>query len=158
MVYVDSDGVLSDFRGWVRSINPKAFDSKEAKKEIYKIMADNCDRCFLDSKVIKNGMLMYLVATNPEYYVLTSLSSYKGFKENTDLSDEEIIKVLRKLKENKFKWFEQQGVPRHKVIIVDSRLDKLSYCCTGDILYDDYEETINRWHNLGGIGVLVESR
>ena len=61
-------------------------------------------------------------------------------------------------KENKYIWFEKHGIPRNKVIIVESAQDKASFCKPGDILYDDYRKNIASWEKSGGIGILTNPR
>lgn len=146
MVYVDSDGVLSDFNGWVESIDPGAIGNEQA---ILRMMAEHANSCFIDAPPLPHtGFLLKELRDNPEWKVLTALPK----KERLEPFCGNVDKVLEKLKDNKIRWFRSLGIPESKVIIVSGAAEKTRYCEPGDVLYDDHHPNIRKWREAGGIG------
>lgn len=158
-IYFDSVGVIADFYGWVREVTG-AEDIKEGSI-IDDAMFDNYKSCFLDCKIIKGReTLLDQVIYNDDCYVLTSVPSFTRWK-NTfgdKYSDEEIKHRLNTLRDNKIKWYEIFGVPEDKVIICDGTSAKMGWCNPGDVLYDDFQSSVDKWNKMGGIGIWVESK
>lgn len=148
MVYVDSDGVLSDFNGWVESIDPSAIGNEQA---ILRMMVEHAGSCFIDASPLPHtGFLFRELRTNPDWKVLTAVPRRERLEPYcTDRSADEIIEVL---KANKIRWFRLRGIPESKVIIVEGSPEKAKYCKPNDVLYDDHHPNIVRWRANGGIG------
>jgi len=151
MIYIDSDGVLSDFEGWIKTTNCKdRFDPKE----VCITMRDYQDRAFIDAKPKKT--FLWKTLKYPYAKVLTALPEKDQFITFFD-SVEDYDKCAQKMTENKYKWFEKYGISRDKVIVVATRKEKFAYCKEGDILFDDYEKTVKEWSKMGGKGILVKN-
>ena len=153
MVYIDSDGVLSDFDQW---ITDKNYEDKSSMGVLRTIVAHQ-DEAFIASKPIKaNNWLRKLMKTS-DFRILTALPAGDDFRSLFD-SEEEYEKCLEKLSNNKYQWFENIGVPRDKVIITRTRREKFSYCKSKeDILYDDFPDTVKTWRDYGGTAYLVKN-
>lgn len=152
MIYIDSDGVMFDFDYWKNSINPNA----KSDLEIERLMIENYDTAFSTEQKCKNAdAFLDILRKNSHARVLTALPNVERlvgrFPEYSDIPAR--VEVM---KENKYRWFERNGVPRSKVITTDGARGKNEYCknCT-DVLFDDYLPNIERWRECGGIGILV---
>jgi len=152
--YIDSDGVVADFMGWVKSLCP---DVENDCEFVDQFVVNNYERCYLDSKPIhENSLFMDLVANHSDYYILTCVGDYHKYMHYfPEKSEEEMKHIFDVLTENKYKWFESYGVPRDKVIVVKRSSEKLEYCKDGAILYDDFDKTVDAWNELGGVGIKV---
>lgn len=153
MVYIDSDGVLSDFDQWLIDVDCADHNKSD---EVFKTLIKNQDSAFIDSKPIKQNNWIRKKMQEHDFRVLTSLPDETVFRTYFD-SDEAFDKCYNKLIENKYRWFEKIGIPRDKVIITRSRKEKFKYCDKDSILYDDFPDTIKKWRELGGAGVLVRN-
>ena len=153
MIYIDSDGVLSDFDQWLVKVGCKNHNKSD---EVYKSVIEHQDSAFIDSKPIKKNNWIRKKMKDNDFRVLTSLPEEDVFRTYFD-SDEEFQKCYNKLIENKYRWFEKIGIPRDKVIITHNREEKFKYCNKDSILYDDYPDTIKKWRELGGAGILVRN-
>lgn len=154
MIYIDSDGVLSDFDQWLVDKNCKNYNDSI---EVYKTTIKFQDEAFLASKPIKENNWVRNIMKTSDFRILTSLPNKDDFRQLFD-SDEDFEKCFNKLKENKYKWFENIGVSRDKVIIVESRREKFEYCKSrDDILYDDFPDTVKTWKDYGGRAYLVKN-
>ena len=152
--YIDSDGVLSDFHGWVTGHNGGVLDESI---DIDRFIVDHYKTCYIDAQQLPGRDLWFLLlATDPDWYVLSSVGTLDRFLGVADdLSEEEVIRRYNILIENKYRWFEERGVPRDKVILVGRSADKVKYCQPGDILYDDFNKTLDLWAEAGGLAIKV---
>ena len=160
--YVDSDGVIADFDGWVRKFDPNMNTDRNDPAnrrnagKIYKLMVENYKSCFLDCGVLSDaGKFLDKLKSDPNWFVLTAVPVFKtvlGVVKNEDKANE----VLDVMKENKLRFYENLGVARDKVIIVDNAQDKIMYA-KGNFLYDDYAKTVSQWIEAGGEAELVKS-
>lgn len=155
--YIDSDGVLADFIGWVEKVRPNTVGDDEA---VDRCVIDNYERAYLDSEpMYTNSLLFDMVANDPDYFVLSCVGDYHRYMPlYPDKTEEEMKHIFEVLTENKYKWYEMLGVPREKVIIVKKASDKLKYCNEDAVLYDDFDKTVDAWNELGGLGVKVYNR
>lgn len=154
MIYIDSDGVLSDFDQWLIDVNCANHNNSN---EVFKSIIEHQDRVFLESKQIRANNWIRRKMKRSDFRVLTALPDKDAFRKFFN-SDEEFNSCYNKLKENKYIWFEKIGIPRDKVIVTSTREEKFKYCTSyEDILYDDYPDTIKKWRSLGGTGVLVRN-
>ena len=159
--YFDSDGVIADFYGWIH--DKSGIDNiNELRKGalIDNVMFDNYESCFLDCNIIKGresfiDRLIY----DDDCYVLTSVPSFIRWKDVFEgrCTEEEIRHRIDVLRNNKIKWYKIFGVPEDKIIICEGTTAKMSWCKPGDILYDDFQSSVDKWNRLGGIGIWVES-
>ena len=152
--FIDSDGVLADFIGWVESVRPGSLGDDEA---VDRCVVDNYTRAYLDSKPLHEaGLFLEQLAVDPDCYVLTCVGDWHRYKVYyPEKTDEEMVEIFNVLRENKYKWFEEHGVPRDKVVIVEKSSKKLEYCAPGFILVDDWDRTVDAWNDLGGVGIKV---
>lgn len=141
MIYIDLDGVLADFDGWLVDFLGIGY----TELEVQDLIQAKASECFLKSKVIESNK--YLLSLG-EFRILTALPKLSLYKDS----------VFMKLKRNKLKWCEMLGIPKSKVIMVGRPSEKVLYCEPGDILYDDYEKTVDSWNSASGIGFLVEAK
>jgi len=155
--YIDSDGVLSDFHGWVASHHNGCL---EDCSDIDRCIIENYENCYISARELPGKDLwMVLLATDPDWFVLSSVGSLDRFlKSNPELGTQEVNRRYQILRENKYRWFEERGVPRDKVILVDRSRDKVDYCQEGDVLYDDYDKTLDAWLEAGGMPVKVYNK
>lgn len=154
--YFDSDGVIFDFYGWVKTKNPLANLNKSS--DIDHTLFDNYLEGFRDFPVIKGReSLIDRVIIDENSFILTAVPSFKRWKEifGSKFSDEDIKNRLEVLRDNKIKWYKDFGVPEGKVIICEGTSAKMSWCSPGDVLFDDFEKSVDKWNDLGGLGVLV---
>ncbi len=154
MVYIDSDGVLSDFDQWIRDKTHKNSNSSE---DVLRTLIKYQDEAFLASKPIKKNNWLRKMMKTSDFRVLTALPYGDDFRALFN-SESAYIDCLDKLKENKYRWFENIGVPRDKVIITSTRREKFNYCKSkDDILYDDFPDTVRTWRDYGGRAYLVKN-
>lgn len=151
MIYIDSDGVLSDFEAWIKSTDCKdRFDPKE----VCITVRDYQDAAFIDAKPKKT--FLWKLLGKEDVKVLTALPEKEQFITFFD-STEDYDKCVQKMTENKYRWFEKYGISRDKIIVVATRKEKFTYCKKDDILFDDYEKTVKEWSKMGGKGILVKN-
>jgi len=152
MTYVDSDGVLADFNGWIKKVNPSALKHHSL---IHPTMIEHCDECFLVFETMPGSDFFFeKIKTTEDWKVLSAVPSRE--KLEPFVKGRTVEEVISIFKENKYRWYEKHGVSRDKVIIVEGGLQKLSYCKPGDVLYDDFIKNIKAWEAKGGIGHLVK--
>ena len=154
--YIDSDGVIADFRKWVES---KGIDMETASpKDIHRVMMENYAECFLALDVIEGReSLMDLAIEDDDVFILTAVPSVDSIsREFRGIYDSsKIEKRLLIMRNNKIEWYSRRGVPENKVIICNGTSSKVKWCRPGDVLYDDLPGTVEKWRRMGGIGVLV---
>lgn len=161
MIYIDSDGVLSDFDRWIREDTDckDPLDPACVQPTMYKYYKD----CFLTAKVIKRNKwiwdrIIYNENRHEDYRILTSLPNKKACEEwctSEGYSKEEFESMYETFRRNKLEWFAQRNVPAEKVIITEARKEKMSYCKNGDLLLDDHPATVREWREAGGRAYLV---
>ena len=144
MIYIDVDSVVADFLAWVYKVNPNIKDL--CGKEIYQLMDDNADRCFLDSpKMPQFDYFMNMYKTQHNVRFLTSVGNHWSTPEKKEQAIQ-----------NKYTWLTQYDVYKQDIIIVESSDEKLEYCQNpDDVLYDDKKDTVRKWNQKGGIAHLV---
>ena len=161
MIYVDSDGTISDFLGWALEKDPKALDSPDSTlhwERVSELMVLYYKEVFLVSKPLGFAdFFIEEIKNNDDWFVLTALSEpnrLEKYCKNVDVQE-----VLDTHRENKYLWFEKRGIPREKVIICDSSKDKTKYCKDfNDLLYDDNWDNIKAWRAAGGSTIKVGNK
>jgi hypothetical protein len=137
-IYCDLDGVLSDFHGRFRELigkSPDNFQAEYGKKAFWKAIDDAGEEFWSgmepmpDAKILWNHISKY----KPELLSAPSSKTYSH--------------VGKQL------WVNQH-LPG-TILNLKPATEKHHFC-TGpyDILIDDRVDTIERWNNAGGVGVL----
>lgn len=144
MIYIDVDGVISDFRGWILTKSP-GFVDWDDDDAVHKIMLDNIDSVYRDAAPLP--AFKYFKEIYDWQDNVTFLTAIGGFWPTDEYKTQAVV--------NKIDWLEGLGISVDDVIIVNRAKEKLDYCKPGDILYDDRPSTIKAWNKAGGIGFLV---
>jgi hypothetical protein len=148
-IYVDMDGVIVDFKGWISQFGTFTEDDwRNPKKAIlspWKIMEENIEECYIDAQpldLLSKFNSMYNLETNIKF--LTALPSqwYETPK----------WKIASK---NKITWLQRYitNFDIADVIFTKGATNKITYCKPGDTLYDDRIDTIIKWNSANGIGI-----
>ena len=143
MIYIDMDGVLADFEGYVES----KYNNLDSESFI-KVAVYYHKECFLKSNIISKNLNLL----KGDFRLLTSLPSISSMLKYCSVDD--IDSIIRTLKENRLRFAESLGVSRDNVIILNSSEEKSLYA-KDNVLYDDYARNINDWVLAGGTGYLV---
>ena len=152
MIYFDVDGVIADF---VECIIKKYPSIVNDWSQIYKVVVENYNRCYLDSRVINQCYIDYIKNNNCS--ILTSLPKKEKilpYIKNTN----EFNLIYNTLHDNKIEWLNSIGI-YNNIYIVDCPNDKIKYCKDlNDCLYDDNIDTIIKWNKVGTNGILVYNK
>ena len=137
-IYCDLDGVLSDFDGRFRELigqSPDSYKDEYGKKAFWKAVDDEGEEFWSGMQPMPDASRLwnYIEKYNPE---LLSAPSSKPYSHT-----------------GKQLWVDQHlpGVTLNLKPATEKH-----HFCTGpnDILIDDREDTIQRWNNAGGVGIL----
>lgn len=155
MIYLDLDGVLADFRSWVLSKDPEAFD-KEGDV-VCGIIVEHYKECFRDFRFIEKNRHLVRLGHAKVLTVIPAKAILKYCMEH-DISMNKAFKIITQLKANKIYWCKRNlWFDPQDIIFCNTRSEKLLYAVDDAILYDDCEETIHSWRKTGCQGILVES-
>ena len=166
MTYIDLDGVLADFRGWILSLDKGAYEIAE-KHPMYilELMIFNHKRCFLDCDVIMKNMHILDEIEGPKR-ILTVIPVkailrhfYNAPKEENGYqwNINKCFDIIRKLKRNKIAWCKEHlGISEENILFCNTRTEKLIYAVNNAVLYDDCEETVQKWEHEGCKGYLIK--
>lgn len=150
-IYIDMDGVIADFQGWIKQHIPDINEDMWRNSDIpWKFMSDNYTECYLT--------LNHLHFLQYADYLYNNLNDVKFLtalpKEWWDNTKGEIAML------NKTTWLENHinNFNADDVIFTPGASAKLKYAGFGTVLYDDREDTIHAWNKTGGIGVLVKGQ
>lgn len=142
-IYFDCDGVLADIDKWVEEHN-------DENKSYSEVIVDNYKEAFRDFDVIDQNIINFIIE-NTNSFVLTKvpeiskIHSYLSKTDREDLAEE----VRETLIENKLVWCEKHKIPRDRVIVVGTSLEKAKYSKPDSILIDDYEYNCLMWTSHG---------
>lgn len=151
MVYVDSDGVLANFKEWI-----DLFRADSINKDVLRIIVENYKECYICFNQIPHSEFLFdSIRLNDDWYVLTVVPNTEKIRKKFPTLDSE--KIYKTLVANKINWFTSRNIKKEKIIIAWDAEDKLSYCRKGDILYDDYYKNVSLWEKSGGIGIHVKN-
>ena len=148
-IYIDMDGVIADFHGWMKSHVPDITEDMWRNTNIpWDVMNDNYRECYLDLEPLHLlGHANYLYNSLPNVKFLTAIPTdwwmdYKGD-----------IAML-----NKTMWLERyiNNFEDEDVLFTPGAGGKIKYAEQGAVLYDDREDTIRSWNEAGGIGIHVK--
>jgi hypothetical protein len=149
MIYLDLDGVLADFNGYIETLSPGCLDSREKTREV---ILEHYKECFRKSEVLEKNVKFLepiLRGRCGEFKILTALPG-KSF----EMSDE----VIETLKQNKLYWLKKHfDLDEDKVIIARGIKGKFEHLKEGDILYDDNIDTVKKCLKLGIYGIYIKS-
>lgn len=149
MIYLDLDGVLADFNGYIETLSPGCLDSREKTREV---ILEHYKECFRKSEVLEKNVKFLepiLRGRCGEFKILTALPG-KSF----EMSDE----VIETLKQNKLYWLKKHfDLDEDKVIITRGIKGKFEHLKEGDILYDDNIDTVKKCLKLGIYGIYIKS-
>ncbi len=138
-IYLDMDGVLSDFMGRYRELNGDWKRDREGKQS--NAWADFCTgRHFatLETWPGAADLLQFVGGLTVNVEILTST----GGAEFHDM-----------VAEDKSRWCEDHGI-FYKVNAVPGRWTKRDWARPTAVLIDDTEDVIEQWRAAGGIGIL----
>ena len=140
-LYVDLDGVLSNFDKYVTEIlgdHPENIPQEEMWEQISKYIARSEFWSRFDKMPDADILWNYVRKFNPYILTATGITQYN---ESSQQKREWVKKHLN----------------YSRVITVKESRDKSQYADTNSILIDDSEKSINPWVNNGGIGILHKS-
>ena len=151
MIYVDMDGVITDFKGWVENYLPDMKESDWHTSAPYKVMDEHIHECYANQDtlhLIRHMNFLYNNLYNVKFLTAIPWSWY---------DDEEKRYIATN---NKISWLAKHidNFNAEDVIISRGAKGKINYCNPGDVLYDDRKDTIKAWGEAGGIGIHVEGR
>lgn len=138
-IYLDMDGVLSDFMARFKEVNGNWKRDGEGKKsEGWKNFCEGRHFATLDTWPGAAELLEFVANTGVNVEILTST----GGPDYHDI-----------VTEDKMSWCEDHGI-FYKVNTVPGRWNKKNYARDTAILIDDTEDVIQEWTQNGGIGIL----
>jgi hypothetical protein len=137
-VYVDQDGVLSDFNKEFEKLghgSPEAFSEKHGDEAMWYLINNKTDHFWLDMEWIPDGKKFWNFIKKFNPTILTKLSP------------------VTNCKKDKIEWLKKNlgDIP----IIPTTKKEK--YASPDAVLIDDMEENIEKWVEVGGIGILYKS-
>lgn len=138
-IYLDMDGVLTDFMSKFKEVNGDWKRSPEGKKSRgWQVFCEGRHFASLDTWPGAAELLEFVAGTGINTEILTST----GGPDYHDI-----------VTEDKIKWCEDHGVFHH-VNTVPGRWHKHIYARPTAILIDDTADVIEEWNQAGGIGIL----
>ena len=145
-IYLDMDGVLCNF-----NIPKDCIIEDDYIKTWYNVY-NKYPNFWIDLPWLKEGKILYEYLINENSNIqLNILSAWlKGTKQLTDWSIE-----------GKKNWIKSHGLTKHiHSVNIVKRSDKYTFVDQSDkiisILIDDYSKNINKWVEVGGIGILFK--
>ena len=138
MIFCDMDGVLVDFDNWFEKKHG-ILPYKLPREELWQIVLDTKDY-WVNLPKLKDADILVDYLKKTGFQILTGLPAYGYDKAETE----------KKL------WLKNNYGIVDGVICCLSK-DKQNYCKPNDILIDDRPNNIERWEEMGGIGILHTS-
>lgn len=143
-VYVDLDGTLADYNGWMLEHDKNALKDRDL---MYKLMLDPKLECYKHFKQLPHTeFYMDMLRHNKDWYILSALPKKENIAKYTDKVEE----TYKMLERNKIDWCVAHGIPKSKIIICEFAATKQEYCKPGDVLYDDNSMIRKQWESKGG--------
>jgi hypothetical protein len=140
-VYIDSDGVIADFDGKVKTAFGKSVDEFENKKELWSSITQydaNVEKFFLTmDKLHDADELIKFCRNNFATVIILTASGY----------------TPKDAAQQKIKFYETH-YPGMDCCVVRKSGDKAAYAHKRSILIDDRSKSIDPWIEAGGIGIL----
>lgn len=151
-IFIDMDGVITDFRGWITTYLPDLTeDDWRYTAEPWDVMTENIDVCYLEQEPLHLlEHFNYLYNNLPNVKFLSAIP-----KSWFDDEEKKYISTT-----NKLKWLALHidNFKEEDAIFTRGAAGKVQYCNPGDVLYDDRKDTCETWCHRGGIGICVEGR
>lgn len=139
-IYVDMDGVLSDFHKRYKEVFNRD-PSKTSKKEFHSLFDE-----FIDGKNFAT-LDLYPGALD----LISYLNSVKISKEI--LSSTGYESVFEKVSKQKQEWLNNHNI-NYKANFVPGKRFKYKFATPNSIIIDDTQSVIDDWNKAGGIGIL----
>lgn len=153
MIYLDSDGVFADWRGYVsehhlRDMSFEDFNRlpEERRRAMMRKIYQNDPNLFYNLKPIAGTerILEAVEKTGECWAILTSGSE--------DHPDHELVTKSKEL------FFEKHfGLPKDRIIVTASSKEKQQYSGKGKLLIDDYRRNCNEWVLYGGSAIWTKT-
>jgi len=147
-LYLDFDGVLADFDGFILQHTGRHWNDKEAKKKETWEFIKTVPNFFNALKLTPYAYEIYDLAKATGYKVegLTAIPwPSAGFLEEGDLPTSG---------DDKKAWALRYFGEEFKVNLGPYAIDKQKWCRPGDVLVDDSVRNIDQWNAAGGVGIL----
>lgn len=151
MIYVDMDGVIADFEGWIKTFIPDITeeDWKNTRKP-WVVLEENYMTAYRDLQPLDLISHFNNLYNNVENVVfLTALPSGWYETEKWEIGCH-----------NKRAWLADHidNFRFNDVIFTKTAREKIDYVKPRHVLYDDREDTLKHWRDNGGIGIHVKGR
>ena len=143
-IYVDADGVITDFDGYVLEKFGRRVADFNPKGRFWQHLTHHdthVEKFFLNLPKMHDAdvLMEYLLATGLPIRILTAC----GY-------------TPADAKEQKIEWFAKH-YPNVECIVVSKSPDKAAYATPTTVLIDDRSKSIDPWMAAGGIGILHRS-
>ena len=148
MIYLDVDGVIADFEAGLKVLGWTGDLRNRGDGNLSKFMYEQWEQIFSTAPLTQNA----------DYFIdlyKTENQTYNNCQILTAMGSHYTPKQAHTVYNNKLAWLEKHGFDYHHINIVPTAEDKLPFCNSGDVLYDDKGWTIKRWNQRGGLGILV---
>ena len=150
MIYIDMDGVIADFEGWMKTHIPDINESMWKTSRPWKVMEDNYKDVYLDLKplhLLEHMSHLYNSLDNVKFLTAIPHAWWDTPKGSY-------------AKLNKTEWLQKHinNFNINDVIFTAGAMQKIQYVEPGAVLYDDREDTIEAWNKAGGTGILVRGQ
>lgn len=144
-IFVDSDGVIADFDGYVRAKFGKRVSDFQPKGTFWQALTHH------DTHVEKFFRNLPKMSDADALMTFLLAGSFKSVKILTACGY-----TPKDAKEQKVEWYAEH-YPGVECIVVSKSPDKAEYAHPYSILIDDREKSIDPWRAKGGIGILHTS-
>lgn len=148
-IYIDLDGVIADFHGWIKQHIPDINEDMWRNTDIpWKFLNENYKIVYRDLKPLHLlPQMNYLYNHLDNVKFLTALPNEFWDNEKGNIA-----------KQNKTYWLKKHitNFNSNDVIFTPTAKAKIKYAEHNAVLYDDRQDTIQAWNNAGGIGILVK--
>jgi hypothetical protein len=138
-IYVDQDGVLSDFNRAFEELGhgtPESFEEKHGEEAMWYLINNKTDHFWLNMEWMPDGKKFWNFIKKYNPTILTKPARVKNCKED------------------KISWL-KKNLGEDVSIKLSTKKEK--YANPNTILFDDMEENIQKWIDAGGIGILYKS-
>lgn len=137
-IYVDMDGVLTDFNKRYRELFGVSASDRTNFEENFRSLIDGGHFATLETLVGFATLKSYLDSLPVDKCILSS----------TGRKDKHIAVSIQKMQ-----WLTDKEIQWPKIFVPGKHLKK-QYANSNSIIIDDTESVINDWNEAGGIGIL----